>query len=159
MHLHEYITQVYEYQLDELLPEEKALVYKSREAVQNAYSPYSKFSVGAAVQLENEQIVLGNNQENAAYPSGLCAERVAIFYANANFPNVPVKAIAISAFTKNGLLIEPVPPCGACRQVLLEAETRFSKPIIVYLAGKNKILRINNIKSLLPLTFNDDFLK
>ena len=111
-----------------LLPEDEIiLVNQSREAAKRAYAPYSKFQVGAAVLLENGEIITGTNQENAAYPSGLCAERVAVFYANSKYPDVPVIAIAVTAFTNNKFVQTPIPPCGSCRQVLTETETKNQK--------------------------------
>jgi len=135
------------------------LIEESIKGLDNAYAPYSQFSVSASVLLENGEIVTGTNQENAAYPSGLCAERVAMFFANSKFPQIPVKAIAVSARYKNQLLKEVVPPCGACRQVLMETEVRFKKPITVILVGSEKILISPNVKQLLPLNFDDNFLK
>ncbi|NPA68186.1 MAG: cytidine deaminase [Chlorobi bacterium] len=152
-------TVAYEYDsAEELTSEEQILIQKSKDAVKNAYAPYSKFNVGAAVLLENGEIITGTNQENAAYPSGLCAERVAVFYANSKFPDVPVKAIAVTAFTNNHYVKTPIPPCGSCRQVLVETETRFKKPIKIYLVSETKITVINDAKDLLPLNFGEDFL-
>ncbi|HAZ03233.1 MAG TPA: cytidine deaminase, partial [Marinilabiliales bacterium] len=126
----EHITTVYEYDsAADLSSDLQKIIIESKEAALRAYAPYSNFNVGAAVLLSNGEVFSGNNQENAAYPSGLCAERVAIFYANSKYPNVPVLAIAICAFNKNGILKTPVPPCGSCRQVLLESEIRFKTPI------------------------------
>ncbi|RLD53059.1 MAG: cytidine deaminase [Bacteroidetes bacterium] len=148
-------TVTYEYDsVDELSKEEQILIQKSKGAVNNAYAPYSKFQVGAAVLLENGEIITGTNQENAAYPSGICAERVAIFYANSKFPNVPVKAIAVTAFTNKKYVESPIPPCGSCRQVLVETETRFNTPIKIYLVSESKITVINDAKDLLPLNFD-----
>jgi len=143
--------------INELNSEDKLLIDSAKEAVNKAYSPYSKFNVGAAVLLKNGEIIQGNNQENAAYPSGLCAERVALFYANSKFPDVAVKSIAIIAKKNNKFIDNPVPPCGACRQVMLETESRFKSPIKVILFGKQKIQVINKISDLLPLNFTADF--
>jgi len=152
-------TVTYEYtSVAELNQEEQMLIQKSKDIVKNAYAPYSKFEVGAAVLLENGEIITGTNQENAAYPSGLCAERVAVFYANSKFPDVPVKAIAVTAFTNNNFVKTPIPPCGSCRQVLVETETRFQKPIKIYLVSESKITVINDAKDLLPLNFDGDSL-
>ncbi len=134
------------------------LVEQSKEASKLAYSPYSKFNVGAALLLDNEQIVKGNNQENAAYPSGLCAERVATFYANAEYPNNAVKAIAIAAANSEGFLSVPITPCGSCRQVLLETEERYEQEISIILYGTEKIWVIPNAKSLLPFSFDKEAL-
>jgi len=146
---------VYEYQsIDELPENDRMLLGEARKITALAYAPYSGFHVGAAVLLGNRQIFTGNNQENSAYPSGLCAERVALFYANANFPDSEVKAIAISA-VKNGVLVnEPVKPCGSCRQALAEAEVRFESPIRIILDGKDSIMVLDGVESLLPLSFS-----
>ncbi|WP_421918361.1 cytidine deaminase [Marinifilum sp.] len=153
------ITTVYEYDsIAELSKEDQLLVNEAKDAAHRSYAPYSKFNVGAALLLENGEIVQGNNQENSAYPSGLCAERVAVFYANAKYPDVPVKAIAITSRTNGSFLDAPVPPCGACRQVLLETENRYNHPIKVILCGEKKIQIIDNIKQLMPLYFDKDML-
>lgn len=138
---------------DELNDTDKLLVEKAKEQTQKAYAPYSTFHVGAAIELENGEIIGGNNQENAAYPSGLCAERVAMFYANSQHPDTAVKTIAIAAYTKGAFLSLPITPCGACRQVLLETENRYEKDIRVILYGSDEIYIINNVKELLPLSF------
>lgn len=138
--------------------QDKKLISKAKEAAITAYAPYSNFKVGASLLLENGEIITGNNQENAAYPSGLCAERVALFYANANFPKTPVIAMAICASTKNGFTKLPVPPCGSCRQVLLESELRFKKPIKLIMIGDSKLIVIENTQQLLPFHFEKDFL-
>ncbi|HKK82462.1 MAG TPA: cytidine deaminase [Prolixibacteraceae bacterium] len=145
--------------IDELTTSDAYLVAKAREVTNNAWAPYSKFFVGAAVELANGKIITGNNQENAAYPSGLCAERVALFAANANYPNSPVKTIAITAFNKNGQTKTPVKPCGSCRQAILESELRFEHPIRLILDGEDNIHIIESIKSLLPLSFGKDDLE
>ena len=140
--------------ISELSPDEQSLLLEARRITGLAYAPYSGFHVGAAILLGNGQIVTGNNQENSAYPSGLCAERVALFYANANFPESVVKTIAISA-AKNGVLAnEPVKPCGSCRQALAETEVRFEKPIRIILDGQDAILVLEGVESLLPLSFS-----
>ena len=155
----EITTITYEYDsIKELNEDEQLLINKSKNAVKNAYAPYSKFNVGAAVLLENGEIVIGTNQENAAYPSGLCAERVAIFYANSKYPNVAIKSIAVTAFTNNKFIENPLPPCGSCRQVIIESETRFNKPIKIYLVSNTKITVVEDAKDLLPLNFDDNFL-
>ena len=146
-------TKVSILSFNELNPTQKALIDKAKEQVGKAYAPYSNFHVGAAVELENGEIFAGSNQENSAYPSGLCAERVAMFYANAQFPDVAVKTIAIAAFTNGNFLPEPITPCGSCRQVLLESEMRFEKNITVLLYGTNNIFQLENIRQLLPLCF------
>lgn len=143
----------------ELDKQYQELIQKAKDAAKKAYAPYSKFKVGAAVLLENNEIIQGNNQENAVYPSGLCAERVAIFYANSKYPNIPIKAIAITANTENGFIKEPIPPCGSCLQVMLESENRSDKSIRVLLYGQNKITIADNIKQFLPVNFNNEMLK
>jgi cytidine deaminase len=150
---------VYEYETIQELPgDDRKLVLAAREAAKNAYAPYSKFHVGAAVLLENGKIITGNNQENSAFTNGLCAERVALFYANANFPDVAVKAIAITAENINGLVAEPVKPCGSCRQVMVETESRFKKSIRIILDGKKSIQVFDGIQNLLPFAFKPDSL-
>lgn len=140
--------------LSELPVDDQTLLMAARKITGQAYAPYSGFHVGAAVLLDNGQVVTGNNQENSAYPSGLCAERVTLFYANANFPDAAVQTIAISA-AKNGVLVnEPVKPCGGCRQALAEAEVRFGKPIRIILDGQGSILVLDGVESLLPLSFS-----
>jgi cytidine deaminase len=143
---------------DQLNKEEKELVEKAGDVAIRAYAPYSNFSVGAALLLENGKVITGSNQENAAYPSGLCAERVALFYASSQYPDVPVKAIAITALRNKQPLDEPVPPCGGCRQVFVEWEKRFEQPFTVIMAGKKKIIRIEQAGWLLPFNFQSDFL-
>ncbi len=140
--------------IDELVIEDAALLRKAIEAAGQAYAPYSHFHVGTAVLLDNGEIVCGSNQENAASPSGLCAERVALFYANSHFPDVPVRAVAISSTVNGQENMEPVYPCGACRQVLLECETRYGKPIRVIMGGTKKIKILNRGHDLLPLSFD-----
>jgi cytidine deaminase len=120
-----------------------------------AYAPYSQFHVGAAILLENGTMVEGNNQENAAYPSGLCAERVAIFSVGANFPNQPIRAIAITASSATYVSVEPVTPCGACRQSMLEYELKQNTPIAVYLVSpSDEVIVIPSVSQLLPLHFD-----
>ena len=151
----EIIIVVHEFQnIGELPKNDQRLLNEARRITALAYAPYSGFHVGAAVLLENGIIITGNNQENSAYPSGLCAERVALFYANANYPDSRVEAIAISA-AKNGVLVnEPVKPCGACRQALAESEVRFETPIRIILDGQDSILILQSVESLLPLSFS-----
>lgn len=143
------------FSFDELPVEYQRLVDKAKEQTQLAYAPYSKFSVGAAVLLEDGTITTGNNQENAAYPSGLCAERVAIFHANSLYPDKAVKALAIAAHTKGNFLQYPISPCGSCRQVLLETENRFNKNMDILLYGEKEIFLIKKASDLLPLNFSD----
>lgn len=142
-------------QIDELSDDDRELVERALKATENAYAEYSHFYVGAALRLANGNIVIGANQENAAFPSGLCAERTAIFAAQANYPNQPVTTLAIVARNDNGLLDEPVSPCGACRQVILGIEDRYKQPIRIMLYGKRGIYCVSSVKDLLPLSFVD----
>ncbi|MCL1938878.1 MAG: cytidine deaminase [Candidatus Azobacteroides sp.] len=138
----------------ELNQTEKNLIDVAKEATERAYAPYSGIKVGAAVLLANNEIISGNNQENAAYPSGLCAERTALFYANARFPDVAVDTIAVAACVKGDFTNEPITPCGGCRQVILEAQIRYNHPIQIILYGKKKIYFVEKITDLLPLCFS-----
>jgi cytidine deaminase len=143
-------------QPQELTPEEQHLLSLAVEATGRSYAPYSHFHVGAAVRLENGAEVIGCNQENAAYPSGLCAERTALFAAGAQYPDVPVSVLAIAARGTDGeLLEEPVAPCGSCRQVIIESETRAGSPIRILLYGQKHVYVIDGIKELMPLTFSE----
>jgi cytidine deaminase len=153
------ITTVFEYNsIDELSLEDQKLVNNAKEATHRSYSPYSKFSVGAAILLENGKIIQGNNQENSAYPSGLCAERVAMFYANSKYPDIAVKTIAISSYTNGEFSEIPISPCGSCRQVLLETEERYNQPIKLILFGAKKIKIVETVKEMLPLFFEKEML-
>lgn len=147
-----------EYQdVSELPAEYQNLVDAAKESVKNAYAPYSQFNVGAAILLENGVVVKGNNQENAAYPSGLCAERTAIFAASANYPEVKFIAVAITAQTNAFKLDKPITPCGACRQVLLEYENKQKAPLKVILTGvSGKVWLIASVRDLLPLSFGTE---
>ncbi len=138
---------------EELSERERVLVEHARKATEGSYSPYSAFAVGAALLLANGEVVCGSNQENVSYPCGLCAERTALYYANATYPDQPVEMLAIAAKNKDGFLPSPITPCGACRQSLLETENRFGLPITVLLFGTREILRVGSISSLLPLQF------
>ena len=138
---------------DELTEEYQQLITRAKTEVEKAYAPYSHFHVGAAVLLENGEIFSGSNQENAAYPSGLCAERVALYYANAQRPNVASKVIAIAAYTNGTFTEEPISPCGACRQVMIESEMRFKTDMAILLYGSKHIYLIENTKQLLPMSF------
>lgn len=143
--------------LDKKLEE---LTTESRNAATRAYAPYSKFNVGAAILLETGEVITGNNQENAAYPSGLCAERVAIFAASSLHPGVKIKAIAVYAKGEDSSYEEPVTPCGGCRQALLEYENKQNSPIPVYMTGPNgKVIEAPSVTSLLPLAFGSFQLK
>ena len=144
------------YQLDEFSPQDQELVQAAIKATHNAYANYSRFYVGAALRLENGKIVIGANQENAAFPSGLCAERTAVFAAQANYPDSPIETLAIAGRNEKGVLPNPITPCGACRQVILEIEDRYKKPIKILLYGTQKIYCIKSVKDLLPLSFVDE---
>ncbi len=144
----------------EKLPKEvQHLMEKAFEARNTAYAPYSKFKVGAAILLDNKEIVTGSNQENASYPSGLCAERTAIYYAGSKFPRAKIKRIAISAKSMNHHLVIPIPPCGACRQAISEYEMKQKTPIEIYFMGEGgSIIKSNSLKDLLPLGFDSSYL-
>lgn len=144
---------------DELTEEDRQLIDAAREATQRSYAPYSHFSVGAAALLENGVIVTGSNQENAAYPSGTCAERTTLFYANSQYPDQAVCTLAVAARSEEGFLDTPIPPCGSCRQVLLETEKRFNRPMRILLFGKEETYILQGVGSLLPLSFGAEFLK
>ena len=152
-------TKIAVYPLEECTETEKKLIEAAKKATEKAYAPYSGFSVGAALLLENGEIVSGNNQENAAYPSGLCAERTTVFYANANFPEEKVIAIAIAANHKGSFTEDVITPCGACRQVLLETENRFHSPMKVLMYSEKGVYVMESIRDLLPLSFGDEMLK
>jgi cytidine deaminase len=141
--------------LSELPEAIQNLMLQAIEARKNAYAPYSNFKVGAALLLENNAIVIGSNQENAAYPSGLCAERVAIFYAGASNPNVKIMSLAITAASDTNPTKTPIPPCGSCRQSIAEYEFKQEYPIEIYFMGETgEIYKSNSIKDLLPLSFD-----
>ncbi|MBR1388825.1 MAG: cytidine deaminase [Prevotella sp.] len=143
-------------QMDELTAEEQHLLQLAIQATQRSYAPYSRFHVGAAVRLGNGVELAGSNQENAAYPSGLCAERTALFYAGAQYPDEPVRMLAIAARGTDGELTEePTGPCGACRQVIVESETRAGSPIRILLYGRKHCYVIEGIRPLMPLTFSE----
>lgn len=144
---------------DELPEADRLLVDAARRATAGSYSPYSGFAVGAAVRLDDGTVVCGANQENAAYPSGICAERTALFYAGASRPGRAVTALAVAARTAGGLTAAPVPPCGACRQVLLEAEARAGRPVRVLLSGSEETYVLEGAGALLPLSFGSGNLK
>ena len=140
--------------INELVNIEQELVLKAKAIAKKAYAPHSKFYVGAALLLDNGEIVSGNNQENAAYPSGICAERTAIFYANAQYPEQAIKTLAVAVFTNGKYAEQPVTPCGSCRQVMLEAENRYNTPMRVIMTGEKQIYVANSVKDLLPLSFD-----
>ncbi|SHG03925.1 cytidine deaminase [Salegentibacter echinorum] len=144
----------------EALPEAiQELMKNAFEARDKAYAPYSQFNVGAAIALDNNETITGSNQENASYPSGLCAERTAIYYAGAKYPDARVKDIAISVRSVKHRVETPVPPCGACRQALVEYEVKQNEAIAVYFMGETgQVMKANSIKDLLPLVFDKDSL-
>ncbi len=145
--------------LEELEDNDHQLVTQAIEATRNSYSPYSHFSVGAALRLANGRVVTGSNQENASSPLGLCAERTAIFHAQHQYPDQPITAIAIAARTEEALTRFPIPPCGACRQVMLEVEDRYQQPIRILLYGSEGIHVVDTVKALLPFQFVGDCMK
>ena len=145
--------------ISELSVDNKILMDKAIEARKKAYAPYSKFSVGAALLLENDEIILGNNQESAAYPSGMCAERVAIWKAGSDFPGVKIKKLAISASSSISKVDKPVGPCGACRQTLSEYEINQKEPMEVFFMGEvGEVVKTDSLLSLLPFSFDSSYL-
>ena len=145
--------------IDELDINARNLMNEAIKAREKAYAPYSNFNVGAAILLDNNEIVLGNNQENAAFPSGLCAERVAIYNAGANYPECTILAIAISASSSKHKVTNPVGPCGACRQSIAEYEHKQKQAIEIYFMGEEgKVVKVNALKDLLPFGFDSSFL-
>ncbi len=152
------ILQVYD-SFDELPADIQKLMQQSFEIRDKAYAPYSEFLVGAALLLENGEVILGNNQENACYPSGLCAERTAIYYAGANYPGIPIVTMALSAKSLKHQLTTPTPPCGACRQSIAEYEIKQNKPITIYFTGEiGKVVKSSSLANLLPLIFDNSYL-
>ena len=148
-------TEIKVYAMSELSETDIQLVKEAQKATSRSYAPYSHFHVGAAALLEDGNIVTGTNQENVAYPSGLCAERTTLFYANSQYPDQAVMALAIAARTENGELNKtPITPCGACRQVMVETEKRFGKPMRVLLCGSEEVYIAESAQSLLPLSFD-----
>ncbi len=154
----EILIKYFEYEnREDLTAEDNIMLSYADEASSNAYAPYSHFKVGCAIKLDNNIIVKGNNQENIAYPSGLCAERVAMFNASANYPNIGIESIAVVAHSDDFLVDFPVTPCGSCRQVMSESEKRQQQKIRYILAGtKGKILIIEGIDNLLPFIFHPE---
>jgi len=146
--------------IEELSEGDKKLCEKAKNSLATSHSPYSKFKVGAAILLADHQVVLGSNQENVAYPSGLCAERVALFTIGANYPNAEIKAMAITAYTDKFKIVNPVTSCGACLQVMIEVEKRQNSPIeVLFYCIDGQILKVKSIKSLLPFAFVEDRLE
>ena len=152
-------TKMRSYQWDELTDEQREIVAIAKEQTRNSYSPYSQFRVGAAAKLANGIIMRGANQENAAYPSGLCAERTALFAAGAQYPEQPVTKLAIACYTDGHFTKEPGSPCGACRQVMLETEHRYGGKMEVLLYGEDAIYVFDSAADLLPLIFVSENLK
>jgi len=149
------ITKIRVYRIEECSEIEKKLIKEAKQASQYAYAPYSTLQVGSAILFDDGTILSANNQENAAYPSGLCAERIAVFFANARYPEKKITALAVAAFHKGNFTKHPITPCGACRQVLLESENRFETPIKIIMYGENSIYMVDSIKDLLPLNFGE----
>ena len=146
--------------LSELSAEDQQLVSSAKSAFKTAYAPYSGFFVGASVLLANGEVISGSNQENVAYPSGLCAERVALFYAGAKYPNIKINTIAVSIFSQNFKEEDVISPCGACRQVMAEYEDKQEQPIKVILhSPTDNVLIANTVESLLPFVFKSSLLK
>ncbi len=140
---------------DELSAREVELINKAKAVLSTSYSPYSHFRVGAAVLLENVEIISGSNQENGAYPSGLCAERVTLFYAGAKYPKVPIVAMAIVASYMDEIIQLPISPCGACRQVMIEYRNIHAKAYPVLMVGQSKIIKVEDVRFLLPFSFSN----
>lgn len=154
-------TQLSVFESKDTLPlQTRDLMIAAEKAREMAYAPYSKFRVGAAILLDNGEVITGNNQENAAYPSGLCAERVAIFYAGSQFPNVKILQLVVTARSEKQILNLPIPPCGACRQSIAEYEIKQNHPIEIYFMGETgQVYKSDSIKELLPLLFDNNNLK
>ena len=150
--------KVYE-DLSELPDDIQQLMQSAIETREKAYAPYSKFKVGAAILLDNNEVVVGSNQENASYPSGLCAERTAIYYAGAKYPKAKILKMAITASSQNQVTDSPIPPCGACRQSISEYEIKQEQPIEIYFMGvTGKVVKSHSLANLLPLGFDRSFL-
>lgn len=145
--------------INELPGTVQQLMQEAVSVRKTSYAPYSKFHVGAALLLDNGKVVYGANQENAAYPSGLCAERVAVFSAGANFPDAKIVRIAISAASEEKEVTEPIPPCGACRQSIAEYELKQAEPIEIWFMGETgKVYKSDSLKNLLPFMFGSEYL-
>ena len=146
--------------IDELIPIDKKLLKKAEEILEQAYSVYSGFSVGAAALLDNGEIIVANNQENIAYPSSMCAERVLFYFCKSNFPNCLIEKVAITVKAVEKIIDEPISPCGACRQVMFEYERNQQNSIKILLKGEvGKVFELSSIEDLLPLAFKTDILK
>ena len=140
--------------LDQLDPRDRELAEAAIEATKGSYAPYSHFNVGAAVRLDNGEIIKGSNQENAAYPSGICAERTAMFAAGAKYPDKDMRSIAIAGGVYGKLGKHPATPCGACRQVMAQYQTKAGKPLSVIMVADGKIWKFEKVDDLLPMIFN-----
>ena len=146
--------------INELIPNDKKLLKKAEEILEEAFSVYSGFSVGAAALLDNGEIIAANNQENIAYPSSMCAERVLFYFCKANYPNCIIEKVAITVKSVEKIIDEPISPCGACRQVMFEYERNQQKSIKILLKGEvGKVYELSCIEDLLPLAFKTDVLK
>ncbi len=158
----ENLKKIIEYQsalLEELPQEEQELIAAAIKATDNSYANYSHFHVGAALRLADNSIVIGANQENAAFPSGLCAERSAIFAAQSQKPDHAITTLAIAARNEKGLLSQPITPCGACRQVILEIEDRYQRPVRILLYGQQAVYCFQSVHDLMPFSFIDANMK
>ncbi len=155
-----FTTQFLEFEhLTDLPIDVQQLMDQAIEIRKKAYAPYSKFRVGVAILLDNGKVVMGSNQENAAYPSGLCAERVAIFQAGAVYPDAKILKMAITAASDTNTTKTPIPPCGACRQSIAEYEIKQDQPIAIYFMGEiGSIYKSDSLKNLLPFMFDKNFL-
>lgn len=147
------VTKIQVCSFNDLNEEDKKLVELAKNATRSSYTPYSGFNVGAAILLENGMMIKGANQENAAF-AGTCAERSACYNAGANYPGVRFVKVAVTAHTKGEFVTEPCAPCGVCRQALLEFEVQAGRPIEVLLIGRDEIIRLPSVSSLLPLAFS-----
>ena len=155
------LTTSYEYyeSINDLSEQDLELMHKAIEANKKAYAPYSKFNVGCALLLENGEVILGNNQENAAYPSGMCAERVAIWKASSDYPGVKVLKLAIAVFSENQVVNKPVGPCGSCRQTLSEYEMNQKDSIeVLFMGQEGPVIKTESLLDLLPLAFDKSYL-
>lgn len=146
------------FQFEELSKKDQELIEAAKNTTYKSYAPYSHFFVGAAARLANGVIVTGSNQENAAYPSGICAERTVLFYTNSQYPDQAIETLAVAARTSQGFIPSPIPPCGACRQVMLESEKRGDGSMRILLYGESEIYEIRSVGDLLPLSFDSSSL-
>ncbi|MBP5380376.1 MAG: cytidine deaminase [Bacteroidaceae bacterium] len=149
-------SEVSVYQENELNEADRELIEAAKRATNQSYSPYSHFSVGAALRLKNGVVVTGSNQENASFPLGLCAERTAIFHAQHEYPDQPIAALAIAACSQGRFFSKPIPPCGACRQVMLEVEDRYKQPMRILLYATAGTHVVGSVKDILPFQFVGD---